>query len=146
MSLGKRLQDARKKLNITQEQLADSLEVTRQSVSRWESDIVYPDMANLVKLSNILEVSIDYLLKNETNLDTEKKVNRLLLTLVGKEVKLEFNTSQDYDFFQSKKKIIVIEVSKDWIKLESVDRKTEESKIKLVPVETIKSITLKEED
>ncbi|MDE6047819.1 MAG: helix-turn-helix domain-containing protein, partial [Anaeroplasmataceae bacterium] len=89
MSLGKRIQDARKKINITQEQLADSLEVTRQSVSRWESDIVYPDMANLVKLSNILEVSIDYLLKNETNLDTEKKVNRLLVMLVGKEVKLE---------------------------------------------------------
>ena len=43
MSLGTKIQEARKKLNITQEQLADMLDVTRQSVSRWESDIAFPE-------------------------------------------------------------------------------------------------------
>lgn len=145
MGLGERIQDARKRKSITQEQLADQLDVTRQSVSRWESNVVYPDMDNLVKLSNILEVSLDYLLKNEENSTSTKKVSGLLKALIGKEVKIEFNTEMDYDFFRSKKKIIVLEISKDWIKLKSIDGKTNESQMKLIPIESIKAITLKEE-
>lgn len=42
MSLGENLQFLRKKNDITQEQLAEKLEVSRQSVSKWESDTTYP--------------------------------------------------------------------------------------------------------
>ncbi|MDE7264140.1 MAG: helix-turn-helix domain-containing protein [Anaeroplasmataceae bacterium] len=144
MSLGKRLQDARKKMNITQEQLAEHLEVTRQSVSRWESNIVYPDMDNLVRLSTFLEVSLDYLLKDE-NHSNVKPVSRLLEGLIGKEVFLELDTAKDYEFFSSKRKVIVVEVSRDWIKLESIGKKEKNSIIKLIPVDSIKSIHIKEE-
>ena len=48
MSLGENLQFLRKKNNITQEQLAEQLDVSRQSVSKWESDSSYPEMDKLL--------------------------------------------------------------------------------------------------
>lgn len=91
MSLGKRIQEARKKCNITQEELAEKLGVTRQSISRWESDVVYPDMENIVKLANELDVSCDYLLKNEIKEAVkENPFSRLLLDIIGKKVSVEF--------------------------------------------------------
>ena len=50
MSTGTRIAQARKKQNLTQEQLAEQLGVTRQSVSRWESDAAYPETDKLVRL------------------------------------------------------------------------------------------------
>ena len=55
--------------NYTQEQLADILGVSRQSVSKWESDISYPETEKLIELGKLFECSMDYLLKNEA---TEK--------------------------------------------------------------------------
>lgn len=63
MSLANRLQELRKKANLSQEQLADKLEVTRQAISKWESDQGNPDITNLVKLSEIYQVTTDYILK-----------------------------------------------------------------------------------
>ena len=53
MSLGENLQFLRKKNNITQEQLAEQLDVSRQSVSKWESDSSYPEMDKLLQLNKI---------------------------------------------------------------------------------------------
>ena len=50
MSLGENLQYLRKRDNITQEQLAEQLDVSRQSVSKWESDTTYPEMEKLLQL------------------------------------------------------------------------------------------------
>ncbi|MBQ3009477.1 MAG: helix-turn-helix transcriptional regulator, partial [Oscillospiraceae bacterium] len=57
--------DLRKKQGWSQEQLAEQLGVSRQSVSKWESAMSVPDMDKIVKLSNIFGVSTDYLLKDE---------------------------------------------------------------------------------
>lgn len=62
MTLGVRLQELRKSHNLSQEQLAEKLDVSRQAVSKWESSQANPDISNIVKLSNIYEVSTDYLL------------------------------------------------------------------------------------
>lgn len=48
MSLGENLQFLRKRENMTQEQLAEALEVSRQSVSKWESDSTYPETDKLM--------------------------------------------------------------------------------------------------
>lgn len=48
MSLGENLQFLRKRNDITQEQLAEKLNVSRQSVSKWESDTAYPEMDKLL--------------------------------------------------------------------------------------------------
>lgn len=55
----------RKKLGLSQEELAEQLNVSRQSISKWEGAQSIPDMDKVVKLSNIFSVSIDYLLKDE---------------------------------------------------------------------------------
>ena len=64
MSLGNKLADARRAKNLTQEQLAEKLEVTRQAVSRWESGAAWPETDKLVRMAQILEVSCDYLLQD----------------------------------------------------------------------------------
>lgn len=63
MTLGEKLAKARKEKNITQEQLADSLGVSRQSISKWESDIAYPETDKLIRMSKLFDCSLDYLLK-----------------------------------------------------------------------------------
>lgn len=65
MSLGQNLQFLRKRDNITQEQLAESLEVSRQSVSKWESDTTYPEMDKLLQLTNLFHCSLDDLVQKD---------------------------------------------------------------------------------
>ena len=65
MTLGEKLSKLRKEYNYTQEQLADILGVSRQSISKWESDIAYPETDKLVKMGKLFECSMDYLLKED---------------------------------------------------------------------------------
>lgn len=65
MTLGEKLTKLRKENNYTQEQLADILGVSRQSVSKWESDVAYPETEKLIKLGKLYECSMDYLLKDK---------------------------------------------------------------------------------
>ena len=65
MTLGEKLSKLRKEYNYTQEQLADILGVSRQSISKWESDIAYPETEKLIELGKLFECSMDYLLKED---------------------------------------------------------------------------------
>lgn len=65
MILAEKIIDLRKKMNWSQEELAEQLGVSRQSVSKWESAQSIPDMDKIVKMSTIFSVSTDYLLKDE---------------------------------------------------------------------------------
>ncbi|MBQ9745801.1 MAG: helix-turn-helix transcriptional regulator, partial [Clostridia bacterium] len=69
MTFGEKLSKLRKEHNYTQEQLADILGVTRQSISKWESDIAYPETEKLIKMGKLFECSMDYLLNDDA---TEK--------------------------------------------------------------------------
>ena len=67
MTTGEKIAKCRKEKNLTQGQLAEMLGVTRQAVSRWESDLAFPETDNLMKMSRLFGVSCDYLLNyNET--------------------------------------------------------------------------------
>ena len=70
MTLGEKLSRLRKEYNYTQEQLADVLGVSRQSISKWETDIAYPETDKLVKMGKLFECSMDYLLNEDIS---EKK-------------------------------------------------------------------------
>lgn len=72
MTLGEKITRQRKELNYTQEQLAEILGVSRQSISKWESDIAYPETEKLIKMGKLFDCSMDYLLKDEI---TEKSGN-----------------------------------------------------------------------
>ena len=63
MTTGEKIAAERKKLNLTQQQFADSLGVTRQAVSRWESDAAFPETDKLISMSELFGCSIDYLIK-----------------------------------------------------------------------------------
>lgn len=65
MTTGEKLAALRKRKGITQEQLAEILKVSRQSVSRWEMDAAFPETEKLIRLSKLLECSIDFLLNDE---------------------------------------------------------------------------------
>lgn len=65
MAIGNKIAAARRKMNLTQDQLAEMLDVTRQSVSRWESETAYPETEKLVRLAKILELDLNYLLDEE---------------------------------------------------------------------------------
>ncbi|MGN8912826.1 helix-turn-helix domain-containing protein [Anaerofustis butyriciformans] len=69
MNFGLNLQNLRKKHNLSQEQLAEKLEVSRQAVSKWENGSSYPEMDKLIMLSELFNIDIDMLIKG--NLDTE---------------------------------------------------------------------------
>ena len=70
MTLGEKLSKLRKESNYTQEQLAEILGVSRQSISKWESDIAYPETDKLIKMGKLFECSMDYLLNEDI---TEKQ-------------------------------------------------------------------------
>lgn len=63
MTFGEKLSKMRKEYNYTQEQLADILGVSRQSVSKWESEITYPETDKLIEIGKLFDCSMDYLLK-----------------------------------------------------------------------------------
>ena len=65
MDIGNKLNRARTKANLTQEQVAEALGVSRQTISNWENEKTYPDIKSVVTLSDLYGVSLDYLLKDK---------------------------------------------------------------------------------
>ena len=64
MTLGEKISKLRKENNITQEQLASMFGVSRQAISKWESDVAYPETDKLLKMSEMFKCSLDYLLRD----------------------------------------------------------------------------------
>lgn len=71
--VGKNISKFRKMKNMTQEELAQSLNVTRQAVSGWENDRTQPDTEMLKNISEILEVSVEELIYGASYYDKDKK-------------------------------------------------------------------------
>ncbi len=74
MSTGQRLISLRKKRGITQEQLAEKVGVTRQTISKWELEQSVPDLNYICLLSEIFDVTTDFLIKGEIPKEDEIKV------------------------------------------------------------------------
>lgn len=65
MKLYEKILFLRKSKGMTQEELAERLDVSRQAVSRWESGTAMPDAGNILQLANLFEVTTDYLLRED---------------------------------------------------------------------------------
>ena len=72
MQVGKQIQHYRKEKNLSQDELAEIIFVSRQSISNWERGATYPDIQNLLLLSKVFEVSLDKLVKGD--LETMKQI------------------------------------------------------------------------
>ena len=65
MTVGEIIQKYRKDLNLSQEELGQKLLVSRQTISLWEKDQTVPTIDNLMRLSEIFEISVDEILNSE---------------------------------------------------------------------------------
>ena len=68
MTLGQKIKEIRKRFNLSQEQLAETLNVSRQAITKWESDVGIPDVENLQELSKRFGVTVDYLLSDSNEM------------------------------------------------------------------------------
>ena len=144
MSLGNKLAEARKRQNLTQEQLAERLGVTRQAVSRWESDAAYPETDKIIRMAQILEVSCDYLLQDgvdEKGKPAALTVTRLLKQAQGKRVKLTFYEDDGMPVVHEW--CVIQDFDGGWANVEVVvnQKKPQKNEVRLIPLSAISTIT-----
>ena len=103
MSLGKNIQYLRKQKRITQEQLAEMLSVTRQTISKWEADEIIPELNKLVVLSDLFSCKLDALVKEDMNacdeVYSEITVKRMKAFRMARYVMLTPNPEDDVNFY-----------------------------------------------
>ena len=74
MTIGSRIISLRKESQLSQEDMADKIGVTRQSVSKWETDACAPDAYNLIALAKVLNTSVEYIVTGKINVDKKESV------------------------------------------------------------------------
>ncbi len=79
MSIGERIIELRKQRNISQGQLANMMDVSRQAVSKWENDLSSPDTIHLIRLADALGADLEYLATGKT---FEPEVKEKIVTVV----------------------------------------------------------------
>lgn len=77
MEFGKSLKEQRSKLGLTQQEVAQKLYVTRQTISSWENGKSYPDLNMLIKIGDVYQISIDNLLKGDQALKNSLDRNKV---------------------------------------------------------------------
>lgn len=84
MSIADRIQQLRKSKGVSQEELADRIGVSRQAVSKWESEQSMPDIEKIILLSDYFETTTDFLLKGiEPTREAEKKPSAAIFAVLG---------------------------------------------------------------
>lgn len=112
MTLGKKLSILRKQANLTQEELADKLNVSRQAITKWENDTGLPELDNIKKLSSMFNISVDELL--------DYKVEQINIPCASsEEITKENSKYKNVDSF----------VLKRFCNAESIERLTREVKL-----------------
>lgn len=89
MTFGEKLKTIRKKADMSQEKLAEKLGVSRQAITKWETDMGIPDIENIIAVSALFDISIDELLSKEK--DTKKQSDYL------------FKSVTEYDIAETKR-------------------------------------------
>ena len=109
MSLGERLYELRKKKGLSQEEVAEKLNVTRQSVSKWETDESKPDFDKIVPICELYEISTNELLNGTQEEKEEKEVE--VINKDNKKKRALIITSAIFIYFLALIWIIISEVS-----------------------------------
>ena len=116
MTLGQKLKDIRKRFGLSQEQLAEIMNVSRQAITKWENDNGLPDISNLQELSKVFGITVDYLLDSNNQLptlsmkkelDKEKYGNKL--TMFQEVLKDYFPEPYEIYVLQRQKKMNIVE-------------------------------------
>ena len=97
MIFSEKLQLIRKNKGLTQEELAEKLDVSRQAVAKWESGQAYPDISNLIQISNLFNVTVDYLVRDqECMVRFETDIENDLSKLIDFRLEANVNTYAAY--------------------------------------------------
>ena len=141
MTFGDQLSKARKEKEFTQEELAEKLNLSRQTILRWEKNQVFPDISNLKAVAQVLDVSFDYLLgEDKTNKVPSSKLS-LTDVLVGKEVRLIiYQKSLDNYLAIYDNNCLVLDIAEDMVQVQYTDKN--ELQMKIIPLSVIQSFTL----
>ncbi len=127
MSFGENLKNVRKQRGVTQEELAEILGVSRQAISKWESDGGYPETEKLLVISKTLNISIDYLLNDVSVMEEKEKTEKksVVYAPTGK-IAITTYDNQNVVFCQSVKTSPIFRPGKDEPKyiLNGVDKVT----------------------
>ena len=83
MSFSEKLYILRSRSNLSQAALAEGLDVSRQTISKWELGSSYPEIDKLVAISDFFHVTTDYLLKDDAPSITASSLDRLVLEFLG---------------------------------------------------------------
>ena len=87
-TLGKRIMENRKRLNLTQDKLAEKLDVSSAAVSKWERNVALPDITLLPELANILDISIEELITVKPQKTNNHKKIDFFIDLILKTIPL----------------------------------------------------------
>lgn len=107
MKLGQKIADLRKKSGLSQEALAEKMNISRQAVSKWESNQSIPDIQKIVDLSELFGVTTDYLLKNGTpsfelpGKSSEEKIEKALPAITDQEIDQYLEVAKKAAHFES---------------------------------------------
>lgn len=103
MTLGEKLKELRIKENLSQEDLAIKLNVSRQAVSKWEQNLSLPDTNNLILIAKIFHVTLDELVNYNDNLNTNSEVKENKESSEEKEINedaIEEKEEKEYEVFE----------------------------------------------
>ena len=145
--LGNKIARKRKDLGMTQIEFADKLNVTRQTVSRWEAGTVMPDIDKISDIASLLQVSCDYLLKDDVTEESgeipSSGISRLLKDTLGKKIRLSFFEEEaDIDLYNT---VCTIEdFEGNWMKVTAETKKGHIEK--LIPASSVLSVEYVQED
>ena len=154
--LGEKLMTLRKKSGYSQQELADRLKVSRQTISNWELNQGAPSIGKAKELADIYKISLDDLVGDEVEVVARKKREpdlHVLKKLVGKMVKLECSDidlalEEGNDF--SIGKVKVLEVDGEWLRVEYQRTKEKsifqkEKVVKLIELSAVEAFEVLEE-
>ena len=123
MTLGQKLKEIRKRFGLSQESLAEIMNVSRQAITKWESDEGLPDVSNLQELSKVFNLTVDYLLNNDNSLPAlsmKKKLDKDKYEMNGKGYKQILKDYygepwEIYELLRSENKRKIASIVSDWI-------------------------------
>lgn len=119
--LGEKLMKLRKRQGYSQQEVADMLSVSRQTISNWESDQGAPALDKAIELARIYKISLDDLVEHKVEIIAKEKTendHHILQRLVGKTVIIDCS---DQDFLldtASGGKVTIIEATAEWLRIE----------------------------
>lgn len=118
MTLGEKLKEIRKRFGLSQEELAEMLNVSRQAITKWENDGGKPDIDNLLELSKKFGITVDSLLNNESELSDLSISVKLDKEKYGSKLSSYYKILKEY--YPEPWKIYTITVTKKMEKVEGV--------------------------